>query len=127
GDGIEEAADHQEDEGDEEADAGDAQSPGRDVGKQRFGYLVVGEQPAEGRGGADAKERYRGKPPGLGERLVQMPQVHLAVDEDRQSGGVKNGDRRRFGGGEPAEQDAADDDERREERRDRLPPRAQKS
>jgi hypothetical protein len=58
-DRVEEAAHDQEDEGDEEADADRAHAPGRDVGQQRLRDLVIGQQPAEGAGGADAEQRDR--------------------------------------------------------------------
>ena len=81
GDRVEEAADHQEHEGDEEAGADRPELPGRDAGEDRLRDLVVGEQPAERRRGADAEQRDRGEPAGIRQRVVQPLEGQLAVEE----------------------------------------------
>ncbi len=97
----------------------DAEAPRRDVLEQRLRNLEVGEQPAEDRRRADAEERDGRQLAGFEQRVPELVPVHLAVEAERQHGGVDHRGGGGLGRGEPAEQDAADDDERRHQRRDR--------
>ena len=55
GNRVEKTADHQEHEGNEEADPDRAEAPGGNVGQEGLRDLVVGEQPPECAGRADAE------------------------------------------------------------------------
>ena len=104
-------------EGDEEPHPGGPIPQAVTFSSSKPRHLIVGEQPAEHGGRAYAKQCDRRQSAGFGERVVQMRQIHFAIDEDGQDGGVDHRDGGRLGGREPAQQDAADDDDGREQRR----------